>query len=138
MPPPGKNPKLACLPAGGQMRIQSLGSSYLVLPDGQGPHPGVVVVHEAFGLNDNIRGICQRFAAEGYAATNRQPNPADGQFLELRALADGRVRCPRGRRHPARKAVMAGRVIGGSGTRSGRRRPPTQRGPWPQRDACSK
>jgi carboxymethylenebutenolidase len=28
----------------------------------------VVVVHEAFGLNDNIRGICQRFAEEGYAA----------------------------------------------------------------------
>jgi carboxymethylenebutenolidase len=27
----------------------------------------VVVVHEAFALNDNIRGICGRFAAEGYA-----------------------------------------------------------------------
>jgi len=27
-----------------------------------------VVVHEAYGLNDNIRGICGRFAAEGYAA----------------------------------------------------------------------
>ena len=50
------------------MRAQSLRGSYLVLPDGAGPHPGVVVVHEAFGLNDNIRGICQRFAAEGYAA----------------------------------------------------------------------
>ena len=33
-----------------------------------GPHPGVVVVHEAFGLNDNIRVICRRLAAEGYAA----------------------------------------------------------------------
>jgi carboxymethylenebutenolidase len=28
----------------------------------------VVVVHEASGLNDNIRSICRRFAAEGYAA----------------------------------------------------------------------
>jgi carboxymethylenebutenolidase len=28
----------------------------------------VVVVHEASGLNDNIRDICGRFAAEGYAA----------------------------------------------------------------------
>ena len=27
-----------------------------------------VVVHEASGLNDNIRDICGRFAAEGYAA----------------------------------------------------------------------
>jgi carboxymethylenebutenolidase len=50
------------------MRTGSIGSSYLVLPDGEGPHPGVVVVHEAFGLNDNIRSVCRRLAAEGYAA----------------------------------------------------------------------
>lgn len=50
------------------MRTESVGTSYLALPDTPGPHPGVVVVHEAFGLNDNIRDICQRFAAEGYAA----------------------------------------------------------------------
>jgi carboxymethylenebutenolidase len=41
---------------------------YLALPEGPGPHPGVVVIHEAFGLNDNIRDITRRFAAEGYAA----------------------------------------------------------------------
>jgi carboxymethylenebutenolidase len=41
---------------------------YLAIPDGDGPHPGVVVIHEAFGLNDNIRDISRRFAAEGYAA----------------------------------------------------------------------
>ncbi len=40
----------------------------LGVPDGTGPFPGVVVVHEASGLNDNIRDICRRFAAEGYAA----------------------------------------------------------------------
>ncbi len=45
-----------------------MGSSYLAIPDGPGPHPGLVVVHEAFGLNDNIRDICRRFAEEGYAA----------------------------------------------------------------------
>jgi carboxymethylenebutenolidase len=50
------------------MRTESLGTAYLALPDGAGPHPGVVVVHEAFGLNDNIRDICRRFAEEGYAA----------------------------------------------------------------------
>ena len=50
------------------MRIESLGACYLALPDGAGPHPGVVVIHEASGLNDNIREICRRFAAEGYAA----------------------------------------------------------------------
>jgi len=50
------------------MRIESFGASYLALPEGRGPFPGVVVVHEASGLNDNIREICRRFAAEGYAA----------------------------------------------------------------------
>jgi carboxymethylenebutenolidase len=50
------------------MRIEHVGSAYLALPDGPGPYPGVVVIHEAFGLNDNIREICRRFADEGYAA----------------------------------------------------------------------
>lgn len=50
------------------MRIDDRATSYLALPDEPGPHPGVVVVHEASGLNDNIRDICRRFAAEGYAA----------------------------------------------------------------------
>ena len=50
------------------MKIESSSSSYLAVPAGIGPHPGVVVVHEAFGLNDNIRDICGRLAEQGYAA----------------------------------------------------------------------
>jgi len=50
------------------VRTGTLGPAYLALPGGVGPHPGVVVVHEVFGLNDNIRGSCRRLAAEGYAA----------------------------------------------------------------------
>lgn len=38
------------------------------MPDGAGPHPGVVVIHEAFGLTQNIRDITKRFAGEGYVA----------------------------------------------------------------------
>jgi carboxymethylenebutenolidase len=44
------------------------GGAFLALPDGDQPHPGVVVIHEAYGLNDNIKDITQRFATEGYAA----------------------------------------------------------------------
>src|SRR5439155_20548490 len=40
----------------------------LFLPDGAGPHPGVVVLHESFGLNDDIRRLAARFAKAGYAA----------------------------------------------------------------------
>lgn len=44
------------------------GGGFLVTPDGAGPHPGVVVIHEAYGLNDSIKDITRRFAGEGYAA----------------------------------------------------------------------
>lgn len=43
-------------------------SGYLALPTGEGKFPGVVVIHEAFGLNDNIKEITGRFAEAGYAA----------------------------------------------------------------------
>src|SRR5436309_11051440 len=42
--------------------------AYLVRPSGAGPWPGVVIIHEIHGLNDNMRDIAGRFAGEGYAA----------------------------------------------------------------------
>lgn len=45
------------------------GRAYLSLPAGaQAPLPGVVVIHEWWGLNDHIRHWADRLAAEGYAA----------------------------------------------------------------------
>ncbi len=44
------------------------GGGYVAVPDGDGPHPGVVVIHEAYGLNGNIKDITHRFADNGYAA----------------------------------------------------------------------
>jgi carboxymethylenebutenolidase len=44
------------------------GGGFAALPDGDGPHPGVVVIHEAYGLNENIKDITRRFAESGYAA----------------------------------------------------------------------
>lgn len=32
------------------------------------PAPAVIVIHEAFGLNDHIKNICRRFADEGFVA----------------------------------------------------------------------
>jgi carboxymethylenebutenolidase len=42
--------------------------SFFVKPEDPGLFPGLVVIHEIFGLNDNIRGIASRFAEAGYAA----------------------------------------------------------------------
>jgi carboxymethylenebutenolidase len=44
------------------------GGGYLVLPDGNGPHPGIVIIHEAYGLNDHIKDVTRRLGDEGYAA----------------------------------------------------------------------
>ena len=41
--------------------------SFYAIPEGQGPFPGMIVIHEIFGLNDNIRQISRQFAEQGYA-----------------------------------------------------------------------
>ena len=41
---------------------------YLVEPLGTDPAPGVVVIHEALGLTEDIKGFCHRFASNGYLA----------------------------------------------------------------------
>ncbi|GAB4323930.1 MAG: dienelactone hydrolase family protein [Dehalococcoidia bacterium] len=54
-----------------EVRVSSGERSFraeLALPPGAGPFPGVVVIHEAFGLNRDIREKAHRFAAMGYAA----------------------------------------------------------------------
>ena len=42
--------------------------AYLCRPAAGGPHPGVVVVMEAFGLNRHIKDVAERIAREGYVA----------------------------------------------------------------------
>ena len=42
--------------------------AYLARPSEGGRHPGILVIHEAFGLNDHIRDIANRFAQRGYIA----------------------------------------------------------------------
>lgn len=42
--------------------------AYLSLPAGTGPFPGIVVIHEWWGLNENIEHWADRLATAGYAA----------------------------------------------------------------------
>jgi carboxymethylenebutenolidase len=47
--------------------------AHLALPGSPGRRPAVLVLAEAFGLNDNIRGIAERIAGEGYVALAPDP-----------------------------------------------------------------
>lgn len=61
MPPAGADLAIP-LADGGSLEAE------LFLPQSAGPYPGVLVLHESFGLNDDLRRIAARFAEEGYAA----------------------------------------------------------------------
>ena len=39
---------------------------YLAMPEGEGPHPAVLLIHEWWGLNDGITTLADALAEEGY------------------------------------------------------------------------
>ena len=44
------------------------GGGFVAIPDAPGPHPGVVVIHEAYGLNDSIKDVAKKLAENDYVA----------------------------------------------------------------------
>lgn len=54
--------------AGGMQVDYGGHKGYLAIPDGGGKHPSLVLIHEWWGLNGNIRENAERFAAKGYVA----------------------------------------------------------------------
>jgi len=74
---------------------------YLAVPEGsasgsEGPWPGVVVLHEIFGLTDDIKKQADRFAANGYLALAPDlyawGNTARCLTATLRAMVNGQGR----------------------------------------------
>jgi carboxymethylenebutenolidase len=73
---------------------------YLAVPEGEGPFPALVIIHEWNGLSDRVRQVADDFAAEGYVTlaadlyggrlgTNRDENMA--LVREANADMDGVV-----------------------------------------------
>jgi carboxymethylenebutenolidase len=67
------------------------GQGYLALPE-SGSGPGVVVIQEWWGLNDQIEEVCDRFASEGFVAlapdiyrgiVTREPDEAQKLMMQL-------------------------------------------------------
>lgn len=41
---------------------------YVAYPEGDGPFPGLVLIHEWWGMNDNMRQMADQYATQGYVA----------------------------------------------------------------------
>ncbi|MCB9896016.1 MAG: dienelactone hydrolase family protein [Planctomycetes bacterium] len=57
--------------------------AYFAFPGEGGPYPGVVVFQEIFGVNEHIREVCRRIAAQGYVAVAPDVYHRTAQRLEL-------------------------------------------------------
>jgi len=101
---------------------------YLALPEGEGTHPGVVVIQEWWGLNEQIKGVADRLAGEGFVAlvpdlyhgeVAEEPDDAKKLLMELnkpRAARDIEGAVEYLVRHPQvepKKAGIVGFCMGG-------------------------
>jgi carboxymethylenebutenolidase len=68
-------------------------SAYIARPASDGPHPGLIVFQEAFGVNAHIRDVTERFAREGYVAIAPElfhrtaPAGFEGKYGDMAAIA---------------------------------------------------
>jgi carboxymethylenebutenolidase len=65
--------------------------AYHVYPDDGAKHPGLIVIHEIWGLNEHVKDVANRFAKEGYSVlapdlfhdTSFETEVAKGLFEEM-------------------------------------------------------
>ncbi len=102
---------------------------YLAVPDGEGPFPAVILIHEWNGLVDRIRQVADAMATEGYVAlavdlysgrvgTNRDENIAlmqetQGNTEQTIANLDAAARFLRSRNDVTGKVASMGWCFGG-------------------------
>ena len=92
-------------------------SGYLARPLGAGPYPGVIVIHEVFGLVPHIKEVARKLAAQGYAAIapdlHHREGPGDPEDVAAAVRAAGADHEGNGRtsvapQHPRRAALVSG------------------------------
>jgi carboxymethylenebutenolidase len=91
--PRRKDPAIPAITIPGAASAPALDAHLAVPPVGEGPWPGVVVLHESFGLIDDIRQQADRLAAAGYLAAAPDLYTAGGYLrcmqATFRSLARG-------------------------------------------------
>ena len=109
--------------------VDSVTRGYLAVPEGDGPFPSLILIHEWNGLVDRVRQVADAFAAEGYVALavdlysgRTGSNPAENRALtqEVRsdeatmiANLDAAVRFLRDRPNVTGKVAAMGWCFGG-------------------------
>jgi carboxymethylenebutenolidase len=92
----------------------------LALPDGEGLHPGVLVIHELWGLTGDIERICDRLAGAGYAALAPELyGPGSRPVCIARAVRDLARGGERGSGRAAEALASLRRLSGVDGSRVG-------------------
>ena len=64
---------------------------FVAEPVGAGPHPGLIVCQEAFGVNEHIRDVTTRFAGQGFVAVapelyHRTGTGVEGRYDDFPAM----------------------------------------------------
>lgn len=96
---------------------------YLAHPEGDGPFPGVIVVQEWWGLDDHIKDVARRFAAEGFAAfapdlyhgkVTKEPDEA-GKLMMALDMPKASKELAAAAEHLSQQPFINGRGIGATG-----------------------
>lgn len=66
----------------GEVKIGAM-PAYRAMPEGKGPFPLVLVVHEIFGVHEHIKDVCRRFAKAGYMAVSPELYARQGDVSKL-------------------------------------------------------
>lgn len=66
--------------------------AYVARPTSDGPHPGVIVAMELFGVSAHVRDVCERLASLGYLAVAPDFHHRIAPGVELAEDQDGRAR----------------------------------------------
>ena len=71
----------------GEVKIGDM-PAYRAMPDGKGPFPLVLVVHEIFGVHEHIKDVCRRLAKAGYMAIAPELFARQGDVSKLQGFEE--------------------------------------------------
>jgi carboxymethylenebutenolidase len=67
--------------------------TYIATPVSRGRNPALLVVHEAWGLNDQIKGVANRYAEQGFASIAPHLFSRQKDLLTEQAIEKAMMQC---------------------------------------------